>query len=119
MHLLDDGDAAGWAATFTEDGTFEPPPPGRVISGRRNIADGAAKAAAERAEKGEQHRHWHGMLTVRPAEDGTVWVRCYALIIVTPAGGPSRLNQACVCEDVLVRGDSGWRVRYRRVTRDG
>ncbi|MEV1241799.1 nuclear transport factor 2 family protein [Nonomuraea sp. NPDC050022] len=120
MHLLDSGDTAGWAATFTEDGTFEPPPPRPAVRGRDNLADASARAAAERARKGETHRHWHGMVSVRPAEDADcVRVTCYALIFVTPAGGESRLHQSCVCEDLLVRTDRGWLVRHRRVTRDG
>jgi len=120
MHLLDSGDAVGWAATFTEDGTFEPQPPRPAVRGRANLADGAARAAADRAAKGETHRHWHGMVSVRAGDDAdSVRVRCYALIVVTPAGGEPRLHQACVCEDELVRTDAGWLVRHRRVTRDG
>ncbi|MFI6317040.1 nuclear transport factor 2 family protein [Nonomuraea sp. NPDC050556] len=120
MHLLDSGDTAGWAATFTEDGTFVPPPPRPAVSGRGNLAEAAALAAKERAEKGETHRHWHGMVSVRPGEDAdSVRVTCYALVFVTPAGGAPRLHQSCVCEDLLVRDGESWLVRHRRVSRDG
>jgi hypothetical protein len=120
MQLLDGGDTAGWAATFTEDGTFEPPPPRPAIKGRLQLAAGSAQAAAERVAKGETHRHWHGMVAIRPGSGkDSVQVTCYALIIAIPEGGAPRLHQACVCHDELVRTDEGWRVSYRRVTRDG
>lgn len=119
MHLLDSGDAAGWAAMFTEDVTFEPPPPRPAVHGRTNLAEGAARAAAERADKGEVHRHWHGMVALRPGDDaGSVRVTCYALIVVTPSGGEPRLRRACVCEDLVVRTEHGWLVQHRRVTAD-
>jgi hypothetical protein len=118
MQLLDSGDAAGWAATFTEDGIFDPPPPRPPVRGRKNLADGAARAAAERAEKREVHRHWHGMVAVQPIDADSVRVTCYALIVVTPAGGEPRLQGACICTDQLVRDENGWSVRHRRVTND-
>lgn len=119
FHLLDSGDAESWAQTFTEDGYFWPvsvlPEP---VRGRAALT-AAVRATHDRlAAAGERHRHWHGMVHVQPAGDGTLSVRCYAQIFAIPAGGPARLHLHCVCEDVLVHDDGQWKVRERRVTRD-
>ncbi|MET9295644.1 nuclear transport factor 2 family protein [Streptomyces sp. NPDC003077] len=119
LHLLDDGDAEAWAETFTEDGVFALPGRPEPTRGRAALAEGARRAHAERRGSGETHRHWHGMTDISPRDDGTVHVRCYALVVATPRGGDPRLHRSCVCEDVLVPVGSGWQVRSRRVTRDG
>ncbi|MFE1830292.1 nuclear transport factor 2 family protein [Streptomyces yangpuensis] len=118
MHLLDAGDGAGWAQTFTEDGSFAPPSLPEPVVGRAALAAGVDKAAAALAEAGEVHRHLLGMVSVRPCEDGALSVRSYAQIIATPRGGSPRLHLMCVCEDVLVRVDGELKVRERRVSRD-
>ncbi|KUN18490.1 hydroxylacyl-CoA dehydrogenase [Streptomyces corchorusii] len=118
MHLLDEGEAERWAATFTEDGTFEAPALDEPVRGRAALAASIRHGAAEREAAGEVHRHWHGMITVAVRSDGALAVRCYALVFASPKGGPSRLHRVCVCEDVLVREGGGLRVRSRYVTRD-
>ncbi|MFG2760531.1 nuclear transport factor 2 family protein [Streptomyces wuyuanensis] len=118
MHLLDDGDADGWARTFTEDGVFAPPSLARPVRGRGELAAGVRKSAAALAEAGEVHRHVLTMVVVDPQDDETLRVRSYAQIIATPRGGEPRLHLMCVCEDVLVRENGELLVRERRVTRD-
>ncbi|MEU4209214.1 nuclear transport factor 2 family protein [Streptomyces sp. NPDC026206] len=119
MQLLDSGDAEGWARTFTEDGTFALPGRPGPSRGRAELAEGARRAFAGHTAAGETHRHWHGMLDISARDDGTVHVRCYALVVLTPRGGDPRLHRSCVCEDVLVTVGSEWQVRTRCVTRDG
>ncbi|GGX79967.1 nuclear transport factor 2 family protein [Streptomyces minutiscleroticus] len=119
MQLLDDGDAEAWAETFTEDGLFALPGRPEPTRGRAALAEGARRAHTERLASHETHRHWHGMLDIRPQDDGSVHVRCYALVVATPRGGEPRLHRSCVCRDVLVPAGSQWQVRSRRVTRDG
>ena len=120
LQLLDDGRAEEWAATFTEDGVFAPEHRPAPVVGRTALAEGAGRSQAELAKTGEVRRHWHGMVAVDPRDDGTVRVRCYALIVGTRPGEETRIVMSCVCEDVLVRGDAGeLLVRERRVTRDG
>jgi uncharacterized protein (TIGR02246 family) len=119
MHMLDDGDADGWAATFTEDGTFTPPRAAQPVRGPADLAAGVRRAHAERAAGGVTHRHWHGMLAVTPRTADSVDVRCYALVIASAAGGASHVHAACVCTDVLVRREDRWLVADRKVTRDG
>jgi 3-phenylpropionate/cinnamic acid dioxygenase small subunit len=118
LYLLDTGRADEWADTFAEDGVFAPPSLPAPVKGRAALAAAVRRTAAELAAAGETHRHWHGMVHVTPEEDGTVRVRCYALVYATPRGGEPRIHRACVCHDVLVRVDGEWRVRERVVTRD-
>lgn len=118
LQLLDAGEAEAWARTFTEDGTFAVPTLPEPTRGRAALIAAVRRTAAELAEKGEKHRHWHGMITVDGRPDGAWDVVCYALVFASPRGGPSRLHRVCVCHDVLVREDGELRVRSRFVTRD-
>ncbi len=118
MQLLDSGAAEEWAATFTPDGVFSANAHPEPAKGREAIAAGARTAVAQLAAEQVVHRHWLGMLDVRPQNDGTVSARSYALVIRIPRGGMPVLWRSCVCEDVLVRDGAGWLVRERRVTRD-
>src|SRR2546421_10234917 len=118
MQALDSGDAAGWAATFTDDGVFATNVESTTTRGRAAIAE-AARAAADRlAADGVVQRHWLGMLDARPAGDGGARVRYYALVIRTPHGGDPFIWRSCAGEDDLVRADGAWLVRARRITRD-
>ncbi|NUR93171.1 MAG: nuclear transport factor 2 family protein [Nonomuraea sp.] len=118
LQLLDSGEADGWAATFTEHGSFLAPGLPEPVVGRAALAAGAKARHRQLEEAGEVHRHWHGMIAATPSGE-EVEVRCYALIIATPAGGPPRLHRSCVCEDVLVPDGEHWLIRRRRVTVDG
>lgn len=117
MQLLDAGEGAGWARTFTEDGVFAPPS-SDPVRGRDALAAGVGKAHARLVEAREVHRHLLSMVSVEEREDGTLFVRSYAQIVATPRGGEPRLHLMCVCEDVLVRVSGELLVRERRVTRD-
>lgn len=120
FHLLDSGDAEGWANTFTEDGFFHPETLPEPVRGRAALTAGVTRTHQDLVAAGEQRRHWHGMVAVTPREgtDDVLDVRCYALIFATPRGGTSALRLSCVCEDVLVRAGDSWQVKERRVTRD-
>jgi hypothetical protein len=122
MHVLDAGMAEEWAATFTPDGSFSAPGLDAPVRGRAALAAAVRDTKARLAAAGEIHRHWHGMVHVNPPrEDGSVVVRCYALVIAVGSSGEPRMHRSCVCEDVLVpaEGATGqWLVRERRVTPD-
>ena len=118
FHLLDAGRAAEWAETFTVDGWFWPRTLPEPVRGRAALTAGVRRTHERLAEAGEQHRHWHGMVDVRPRDDGDLDVRCYALIYVIPRGEAPRLHLSCVCTDRLVREDGEWKVAERSVTRD-
>ncbi|MDI1463869.1 nuclear transport factor 2 family protein [Catellatospora sp. KI3] len=121
MQLLDEGDPDQWAATFTEDGSFHAPGLPQPVRGRAVLAQAVRDTRAKLAEQGELRRHWHGMVKVAPAADGSLDVRCYAIVIQVAADGTPRLHRHCVCQDNLVPSvDSpdGWLVRSRQVTLD-
>lgn len=119
MHLLDAGEADAWAATFAPDADFAAPTLPEPVRGRPALAAAVRHSAAELAAAGTIHRHWHGMLDVTPRPDGSIQVRCYALVIATQRGGEPRVHRSCVCEDTLTRtADGALQVHDRRVTRD-
>ncbi len=118
FYALDSGDAEQWAQTFTEDGAFYPPNKPEPVRGRAALQTAVTAAHQDFVARGEQRRHWHGMVSVQPQDDGSLAVRCYAQILVTPAGGPTALHLSCVCRDTFVWQDEQWRVSERRVTRD-
>jgi 3-phenylpropionate/cinnamic acid dioxygenase small subunit len=119
MQLLDAGDTAEWARTFTEDGVFEVggmPEPAR---GREVIEKGARQTAEGFADAGVVRRHLITMLTVDPDDDGTLRARSYAVVLEIERGGEVTVRRSTVCEDDLVPSGETWLVRHRRVTRDG
>ncbi|MCS0602281.1 nuclear transport factor 2 family protein [Streptomyces sp. LP11] len=118
MQLLDLGECDRWAATFTEDATFEVPTLPEPVAGRAALAAATGRTAAELAASGIRHRHFVGMFDVAGQSDGTIHVRSYAIVYASPVGGESRVHRVCVCDDVLVRVPGGLQVASRRVTRD-
>jgi 3-phenylpropionate/cinnamic acid dioxygenase small subunit len=118
FHLLDAGAAEAWAETYSEDGTFDVPTQAAPTRGRAELAAVMRRTARELAEVGEVRRHWHGMVAVHPRPDGSLDVRCYALVFRSQKGGSSALHRVCVCEDHLVRVDGKLKVKARRVRRD-
>ncbi|MER7847463.1 nuclear transport factor 2 family protein [Kitasatospora sp. NPDC096077] len=119
MQLLDLAEAERWAATFTEDATFAVPTLPEPVRGRASLIVATTRSHAELAAAGQRHRHFMGMLDVRPRPDGAVAVRSYAIVYASEIGGESRVHRVCVCEDVLVRGEGGkLQVSARTVTRD-
>lgn len=118
MQLLDLGEAEQWAQTFTQDATFAVPTLPEPVRGRPGLVAATRRTAAELAAAGQRHRHFVGMLDVRPRPDGVLDVRSYAIVYASQIGGASRVHRVCVCEDVLVRQDGELRVSARTVTRD-
>jgi 3-phenylpropionate/cinnamic acid dioxygenase small subunit len=118
MQLLDLGECERWAATFTEDATFDVPTLPEPVVGRVALATATGRTAAQLAASGTRHRHFVGMFDVVEQPDGTVGVRSYAIVYASRIGGESQVHRVCVCDDVLVRVDGELRVATRRVTRD-
>ncbi|MET8080839.1 nuclear transport factor 2 family protein [Streptomyces sp. NPDC005303] len=118
MQLLDLGECERWAATFTEDATFDVPTLPEPVVGRAALATATSRTAAQLAANGTRHRHFVGMFDVAEQPDGTVGVRSYAIVYASQIGGESQVHRVCVCDDVLVRVSGGLQVATRRVTRD-
>jgi hypothetical protein len=117
--LLDGGDTAAWARTFTPDGVFEAGGVPEPVRGRETIEKAARATAGEFERQQITRRHLITMLAVEPTTGGTVRARSYAVVLEIPRGGEVIVHRSTVCEDVLVRQQGGWLVQYRKVIRDG
>jgi ketosteroid isomerase-like protein len=115
-HLIDGGDADGWAATFTADGVFESPTYRLTATGRAELAKFAADSNGAATARGVQLRHWIGQLVIDPTDTGA-GVLAYLVIVATSAEG-SRIDRSLRVVDVLARTAGGWRVASRKVFRD-
>lgn len=118
MQDLDSGDAAGWAATFTNDGVFSSNGMQNPVTGYGELLTAAQKAIAALASEGIIRRHLVSTLTVEGGDDDSVRVRCYVLVVDT-RDGTTALRMSTVMEDLLVFSTVGWLVQERTVYRDG
>lgn len=116
--LIDSGDAAAWAGTFTADGVFASPSYPEPATGKRQLVAFAERFAAGNAS-GTVSRHVVTNVDVlRGANDDQLVVHAYLQIVSTPRGEFSRLVRLTTITDRLVRLDGAWRVAHRKVVRD-
>ncbi len=111
---IDEGDARGWAQTFTEDGIFSSATYGEPIQGRAELTGFAARHDSTVAG-----RHVvTGTHLMRTDPHGE---QCHArstLLIVAPApDGDARVLRITTIDDHLVRVDGRLLVQRRQVTR--
>ncbi|MFG1950384.1 nuclear transport factor 2 family protein [Micromonospora sp. NPDC048830] len=118
MQLLDEGQIAAWADTFTVDGVFAADAQPEPVAGRAAIRTAAQAARDALDAKAIRRRHWLGMVDVRPDGPDQVRVVSYALVLEIPRGGPATVHVHTTCDDVLVRRGGAWRVKHRQVRRD-
>lgn len=122
--LIDEGDAQGWAATFTADGVFASPSYPEPVVGTAALVGFAAdfRATGERTRTRLRHVITNVDVLPDPAGDpDRVRGLAYLQIVATPAGEESRLIRLTTITDDLVRDAAaphGWRVARRRVRRD-
>lgn len=109
-HRVDmEGDAAGVAACFVEDGVYDH---GRfgVYEGRDAIAAFMQRAVDEQ-EAGFQH--WNGNLLV-DGDGNEATATAYVMTVDARSDQPF-LARASIYQDALVKTDEGWRFTKRRV----
>jgi uncharacterized protein (TIGR02246 family) len=115
--LIDEGDAAGWAATFTPDGEFSSPSYPEPY-----VGTAALTAFAERYAEGQRggtvSRHVVTNVDVLPGEGDALTVHAYLQIVATPRGEDSRLVRMTTLTDRLVPAGDAWLVAHRQVRRD-
>jgi bifunctional aromatase (cyclase/dehydratase) len=116
MMLLDEGDAASWAETFTEDGIFVPPN-APAVQGRAAMRAGAERTAAEFRGKGMVRRHVVANLNLVSLEGGKAQVTAYVLV-VDSAQGASRITTSTIVHDELHSDGARWYLAHRVVRRD-
>jgi hypothetical protein len=116
-HLIDGGDSAGWAATFTEDGSFESPTYGLKAAGRDALREFAESSNGEARSRGEQLRHHASQIVISPAGPVSAAVTAYLLIVATAAAG-TRIDRSVRMFDEVSKTGGRWLVGSRRVVRD-
>jgi DNA-binding IclR family transcriptional regulator len=106
---IDEGRAEEWAATFVEDGVFEPSSGGRY-QGTPALVE-FARAFASRLSV--RHCTTDALVDV---EGDRANQTCYLLLIDRSDG--IRIMNTGVYQDSLVRTPEGWRFVHRKVTVD-
>jgi hypothetical protein len=112
---LDEGDAEGWAATFTADGVFkiEDQGPAGVNAGHDAIVK---FAQGFRASIGKHVKHWNTNLLLTPTATGATG-RVY-LILVDFGTKPASIVTSATYSDELAKTAQGWRFTKRAVKGD-
>lgn len=117
--LIDSGDAAGWAATFTADGEFHSPSYPEPAAGTAALRAFAQAFADNGLAAQTVTRHVITNVDVLPgADDDHLVAHAYLQIVATPDGGDSRLVRLTTVTDQLVRDGGRWLVTHRQVRRD-
>nr|ADO32791.1 hypothetical protein gra-orf31 [Streptomyces vietnamensis] len=118
MQALDGGRFADYAATFTEDGTFQHSPGVQPAVGQAGIV--AELVEFHKRFEGDpvQRRHWFNHIALEPQADGSLRSTVYALVVTVRPGGKPEIAPSCVVHDVLLVTDEGVRTRSRMITHD-
>lgn len=117
-HLIDEGAAAEWAATFAVDGEFHSPSYPAPVVGSVALTEFARRFADGASAAGEVHRHVLTNLAVAPLDEGALEVRAYLQIVATRSGGDSRLVRFVTLTDRVIREGGQWRIARRTIRRD-
>ena len=98
-HLIDSGDAEGYAALFTPDGSFN------ANKGHEALVSFIKNRNAPNL------RHWNTNLVISPAPDGARGM--VYLMFLNVAERPATVGNAGKYEDTLVKTPQGWRFKTR------
>jgi hypothetical protein len=104
-NAIDTGDAEGWAATFTPDGTFN------TYKGKDALI-GFVKGWTEKG--GANRRHWNTNLRIQPSKDGASGATLLMLLDVTTKA----ILATGFYTDELVKTAEGWRFKSRQFKSD-
>jgi hypothetical protein len=104
---LDSGDSQGYAATFTQDGTFN-----------NNVGHDAIVKFADtfHAGMGAHVKHWNTNLMIQPSAEGATG-QVY-LVLVDFATKPPTIATSASYSDQLVKTPQGWRFKKRQTKGD-
>jgi len=117
-HLIDGGDAFGWAQTFTDDGEFHSPSYLKPVAGTDALIAFAERFHAGARAANEVHRHVITNVVIDGAGDGFAVVRAYLQIVATSISGDSRLVRMTTLTDRVVLIGDRWRIARRDIRRD-
>ncbi|MFI9364417.1 nuclear transport factor 2 family protein [Kitasatospora sp. NPDC053057] len=118
MQALDGGRFEDYAATFTEDGTFQHSPGAEPAVGRAGIVAELVRFHERFADDPVQRRHWFNHIALEEQADGSIRSTVYALVVTVRPGGVPVIAPSCVVHDVLEASGDGVLLRSRLVTHD-
>jgi 3-phenylpropionate/cinnamic acid dioxygenase small subunit len=111
---IDDGDAEGWADTFTDNAVFRLTTHPVRAEGRAEIL-AMGQSVYEHDEGMNRHQCYNILLT----EDGdSVNGRCDAMVLELRTGGDARIIKTCRYQDRIVVTPRGWAFQERVITWD-
>ncbi len=110
-HAIDSGDADGWAACFTADGTFTSGASGS-FAGREQLTT-FAQGFASRLKA----RHWTNNLIIEADGEGATGT-CYLMLLRLQEGSPASVLTTGIYRDSLLRDAGAWKFTSRSVTPD-
>ncbi|MGW1911490.1 nuclear transport factor 2 family protein [Streptomyces sp. NPDC002076] len=118
MQALDGLRFEDYAATFTEDGTFQHSPGAEPARTRPGIVRELMEFHKRFENDPVRRRHWFNHIALEPQSDGSIRSTVYALVVTVRPGGKPEIAPSCVVHDVLeVAGDQVL-TRSRLVTHD-
>jgi hypothetical protein len=107
-HAIDSGDAEGWAATFTPDGTFN------TSTGKDKLVEFVKTWHEKRG--GGSRRHWNTNLLINGTPDGATG--SVYLMLVDVATRPPAIVATATYSDSLVKTSNGWLFKKRQTKAD-
>lgn len=110
-HLIDSGDAAGWAATYLPDGVFDSPTYDRPVTGSEALRDFARRVHTTSPRL--RHVLTNVCAVEQPGPDECTTAA--TLMIVTAHDHGVRIDRVTTVHDHLVRRDGAWLMARRRV----
>jgi hypothetical protein len=116
-HLIDSGDFAGWAGTFTSSGVFESATYNRVARGTEELVEFGRNSSADAVAQGHQIRHLVSTIDIVAASPTTASARAYLMFVYITADSAT-IERSLLVEDELVKESDGWRFTSRRTARD-
>jgi DNA-binding GntR family transcriptional regulator len=108
-HAIDSGDATGWAACFTADGTFSSATGN--FAGTQQLTEFASGFASRL-----KARHWTNNLVIDADGEGAKGT-CYLMLLLL-AEGKANILTTGIYTDQLVRDGGAWKFASRSVAGD-
>ncbi|MYS20715.1 actinorhodin biosynthesis protein ActVIA [Streptomyces sp. DvalAA-14] len=118
MQALDSLRFEDYAATFTEDGTFQHSPGVEPARTRAGIVAELVSFHRRFDDDPVQRRHYFTHIALTAQDDGSISSTVYALVITTRPGGTPVVAPSCVVHDVLEVEEGRVLTRSRTVTHD-
>jgi actinorhodin biosynthesis protein ActVIA len=118
MQSLDDCRFADYAATFTEDGSFQHSPQAEPALTRSGIVAELVAFHRRFDDDPVRRRHWFNHVLLDPLPDGTIKATIYALIVTIKPGGKPEIAPSCVVNDILTLENDAVLTKSRVVSHD-